>query len=814
MEKPELLAPCGDLECLKAAVQNGADSVYLGTSGFNARARATNFDYSTLAEAIKYAKLRNVRVHVTLNILIKNEEFEDAVKLALDVYDLGADALIIQDLGLLQYLLKNYPEIPIHASTQMTTHNLAGVQQLENMGVSRVVLSRELSINEIKNICQNSNVEIETFIHGALCVSYSGQCLFSSIIGGRSGNRGLCAQPCRLPYTLIDEKNTILDKGHLLSPRDLNGINYLPELIRAGVKCFKIEGRLKSPEYVGVITKFYRKYIDIVLDNGNLSNEQILEKIFKEVNRKNETTDMTDLEEITQVFNRGGFSSGHFADTANRELVFQDKPNNSGFYLGKIEKFNPSKGYITLKTFVSVGIGDKIGINSDTYTVSELMIHGNNIRKSNVSDVVTIGRINGNIKPGLKVYRLQSKVLNDYIAPTFKENKELKKLSLCSKIYIQKNSPIKMEIYCDDKNSIYFGETISVTSSVIPSQALTNPTSKEKIISQISKTGNTPFVFKDIDLVLDDDLFIPISSLNEIRRTALEKLMNTIIDKEICSRKLVFKPLSDNTSTLTKCITPKINLLLNILNPNFNYSILSGFDRLFVPLKYFLLPDFNESLKMLCNKFNTYVYMPSILRDTIHLDFDNIVSTFKLKGFVLSSLSQFEILRKYNLELLGNYTLNVYNSYTIENLRNKGISEVCITPELNDLDTKNLIAHSSIPLELMVYGRIPFMTMNYCLLGKSNKCYSSCDKLCNSNHKFYIRDRLGLDFRIVPDNISTITTIYNSKITSFDYSHFHAYSVRISILDEEPNRIQEIINTVKSSKRFEGSEFCKHFNKK
>jgi putative protease len=186
MKKPELLSPCGDLECLKAAVQNGADSVYLGASGFNARARAKNFDYDTLKEAIKYAKLRNVKVHVTLNILIKNEEFEDAVKLALEVYNLGADALIIQDLGLIKYLLKNYPEIPVHASTQMTTHNLAGVKQLENMGISRVVLSRELSIDEIKNICQNSNVEIETFIHGALCICYSGQCLFSSIIGGRS----------------------------------------------------------------------------------------------------------------------------------------------------------------------------------------------------------------------------------------------------------------------------------------------------------------------------------------------------------------------------------------------------------------------------------------------------------------------------------------------------------------------------------------------------------------------------------------------------------------------------------------------------
>jgi putative protease len=186
MKKPELLSPCGDLECLKAAVQNGADSVYLGASGFNARARAKNFDTETLKEAIKYAKLRNVKVHVTLNILIKNDEFEDAVKLALEVYNLGADALIIQDLGLIDYLLKNYPEIPVHASTQMTTHNLAGVKQLENMGISRVVLSRELSIDEIKNICANSNVEIETFIHGALCICYSGQCLFSSIIGGRS----------------------------------------------------------------------------------------------------------------------------------------------------------------------------------------------------------------------------------------------------------------------------------------------------------------------------------------------------------------------------------------------------------------------------------------------------------------------------------------------------------------------------------------------------------------------------------------------------------------------------------------------------
>ena len=325
MEKPELLSPVGDFDCLKAAVQNGADSVYLGASLFNARARATNFNMETLKEAIKYAKLRNVKVHVTLNILLKNYEFEDAVNLAVDVYNLGADALIIQDIGLLTYLLEHYPDIPVHASTQMTTHNLAGVKQLEKMGVKRVVLSRELSISEIQNICQNSNIEIETFIHGALCICYSGQCLFSSIIGGRSGNRGLCAQPCRLPYTLIDENENILDNGHLLSPRDLNSINYLPELIKAGVKCFKVEGRLKSPEYVGIITKFYRKYIDLVCNNISLSNDEILKIISKNLNIKNENTNLTDIEEITQVFNRGGFSEGHLSNSENRNLQRKTK---------------------------------------------------------------------------------------------------------------------------------------------------------------------------------------------------------------------------------------------------------------------------------------------------------------------------------------------------------------------------------------------------------------------------------------------------------------------------------------------------------
>lgn len=411
------------------------------------------------------------------------------------------------------------------------------------------------------------------------------------------------------------------------------------------------------------------------------------------------------------------------------------------------------------------------------------------------------------------MYRLQSKTLNDDIAPTFKEDKEFRKQELSCKIIVLKNIPIKIEVYCDDENSVYYGEKVEVVSNVIPSEAINSATTREKIIAQISKTGSTPFEFKEINLELGDNLFVPIGSLNEIRRSALDKLTKRIIERDIISRNLKFKNIENNIKLYEKKADVKVNLLLNILDKNFDYSKLNNIDRLYIPLKYFILPDFKDQLKNICDKFKTYLYMPNILRDTVKIDFDSIPQNFKLQGFVISAINQLDTLSKYNLELIGNYTLNVYNSNTINSLKSKGISEICITPELNDLDTKNLIDSSSIPLELMVYGRIPFMTMNYCVLGKSNKCYKDCSRLCKTNKKYYLKDRMGFEFLIVPDNSTTITTIYNSKITSFDYSDFKIDSARISIVDENPNQIQNIIDTVKKSNRLEGKNYCGHFNK-
>ena len=355
---------------MKAAVQNGADSVYFGANLFSARAFADNFNMEELKKAIEYAKIRGVKTNLTLNTLIKDNEFENAFELAKKAYEFGIDAIIVQDIGFATKLIELLPDLPVHASTQMSIHNLNGVLELQKMGFKRVVLSRELSINEIEYICKNSKIEIECFVHGALCISYSGQCLFSSMIGGRSGNRGKCAGPCRLPYELLENDKKI-DSGYLLNSKDLCGLDYIPLFINAGVRCLKIEGRMKSPEYVAIVTKIYRKYIDLALSE------------------KPYIIDPKDRKDLLQAFNRGNSSVGHLDSDANKNLVFKDKPNNMGLFLGKVEKYNKNKGYITIKLKENINIGDTISFENETksYTVSELMENSKNIKDTKIGHV-------------------------------------------------------------------------------------------------------------------------------------------------------------------------------------------------------------------------------------------------------------------------------------------------------------------------------------------------------------------------------------------------------------------------------------------
>lgn len=788
----ELLSPVGDLDCLKAAVQNGADCVYFGASNFSARAFASNFD--DLELAINYAKIRGVKTNLTLNTLIKNDEFEDAYNLAKKAYELGIDAIIVQDLGLATRLIKDFPDLPIHASTQMSIHNLQGTLKLQNLGFKRVVLARELCANEIEYICQNSNVEIECFIHGALCISYSGQCLFSSLVGGRSGNRGKCAQPCRLPYELVKNGNETIDKGFLLNTKDLCGLDYIPFLINAGVTSFKIEGRMKTPEYVATVTRIYRKYIDLALSG----NPYVI--------------DEKDKKDLLQVFNRGLSSNGHLDKEPNKNLIYPIKPNNMGLPLGIIQKYNKTKGHITLKLQEELYVGDCISTQKEngSYNVSELMVKNKNIKIGNIGNLVTIGRMKGNISVGDKVYKISSKVLKDNALNSF--NTENRKIPLNIKLFIQNNKNISAVVNSCYKYDLYKNLNFEYTSNIIPNTSINKPLDKDTIIKQFSKTNNSIYEFKKIEIILDDNLFLPISSLNDLRRTILENIEKQTLDKIKRTSNCCYTPIVSNASNLKN--NYKISLLLNDLNLEYDYSKLDGVHNLYIPLKFFVNKNYENILNVLNKKFSTYIYLPTIIRANYrNLFYDNIVNTTKkynIKGIVLSNISNFMLISDLyksnkNLELIANYTFNIYNNETINKLNELQISRYTVSPELNKLSILNLYGNPQ--KELIVYGKIPLMNMNYCLLGKSNKCYPNCNSLCTNKNRYFLKDRLGLHFDIVPDNIQTVTTIYNCKTLSICPTDFNLDCARIDILYENIDEINNIINTVKLGKKFEGKQY-------
>lgn len=809
MPEVELLSPVGNLECLKAAVQNGADSVYFGVDKFNARFYATNFGIDAMKEAILYCKLRNVKTHLTLNTLIKNSEFEDAINLAKEAYEAGIDAIIVQDLGLAKYLISHFPDLPVHASTQMTAHNLQGVLELEKLGFKRVVLSRELSIEEIEYICNNSNVEIETFIHGALCICYSGQCLFSSVVGGRSGNRGKCAGPCRLPYELIcqsnDDNNSkpkLLDKGYILSPKDLCGLAYLPRLISAGVKCFKIEGRMKSPEYVATVTRIYRKYIDMVLNGDKyIIDEQ----------------DVTDL---MQVFNRGGFSNGHLDVKPNKDLIFPKKPNHMGLYLGTIEKYNSSKGLITLNLETPLNLGDSISVEKEDskYLVSELMLKNQNIKEANIGSHVTIGRMKGNISIGDKLYKVVSKKLVDEAHSSY-ENCENKKIALNCRVTIKKDTPIKMTLFTannSNSSSIYHNVKVDVVSDIIPIDALKTPISVERVIKQISKTNNTPYNFENITVYLDDGLYVPsISSLNELRRNAIEKLEEKIYQKMIRKAPELNFTAEEKTTYIADLPNPKLSLFLRNLYLDYDYSKLEKdkINRIYLSLKLFVDKKYNSIIQYLSENYNLYIYLPTIIKanykNIILNSLDDITKKYSIKGFVLSNIADFEFLEKYknDYDFVGNYSLNVFNNHSMEEYKKLGLNCITLSRELNQDGINEILHTSNIDSELIVYGNLPLMATNYCFLGKTNHCYPDCGTACQKNNTYYLKDRLGFQFKIIPDNMQTVTVIFNSKTLSISTKELPISSVRLDMIDETIEQINEVINKAYVREKLEGTQY-------
>lgn len=614
--------------------------------------------------------------------------------------------------------------------------------------------------------------------------------------------------PCRLPYELFSQNVSLenvptetLDKGYLLSTRDLCSLSFLPQLIKAGVMCFKIEGRMKTPEYVATVTRIYRKYIDLALFS---------EKPYK--------VDKKDIQDLAQVFNRGNFSTGHFDSKPNKSLVFPEKPNHMGIYVGNVANLKPAKGHVLVNLTDSLSIGDTIQFEKETtkYTISELMVKGKNIPSASSKQLVEIGRMKGNLHVGDKIYRVSQKELTSIAKASYQE--EHKKIPLQAHIVLKKKQPIVLTVStCNNTNHLFDDISVCFTSQETLLEAKSKPLDKERVLSQLQKTNDTLFTFEHIDIELEDNLFLPsIKILNELRRNALEEIF--VIAKSRLNR--TSPSLDDIEITPQRKSKPEertISLLLNLLDENEAYEKMKNVNQVYLPLKYFSDKKYENAINTITHHFDTYIYLPTIIK----ANYKNLLTTvitksidaFPIKGFVVSNLADAIFIEKMKKQdthpftFIGNYTLNVYNHYTQQEWKELGIHKLTISPELDSKTIQNIAENSPLQQELIVYGKTPLMSMNYCLLGKTNKCFPTCKVHCKEKKEYYLKDRLGFTFRVIPDRVQTVSTIYNGKTTSIDGSTFPVSSYRIDILDENVEQINSIVETILAKQRLEGKEY-------
>jgi putative protease len=794
--RPELLAPCGDWEAFLAAVENGADAVYMGGRLFNARQYASNFDRDKLEEAINYAHIRDVRVYLTLNTLVSDSEMKAALDLIEEAYLAGIDGIIVQDIGMASHVKKLFPDLSLHASTQMAIHNLEGVKMLERLGFDRVVLARELTLEEIKNIAQNTSLEIEVFVHGALCISYSGQCLMSSMLGGRSGNRGRCAQPCRLPYQLTgyDRGKALKDsnKAYLLSPKDICMIEVLENIVKAGVKSLKIEGRMKSPEYVATVVRIYRKYLDRILDNpGNNDNTKIEQK---------------DLKELAQAFNRGGFTRGYLEGKAGKDMMSFEKPKNWGVYLGSVLSYSKASQTVKIRLKDELAMGDGIEVwngeeESPGTVVTKIRVDGRAVDEAKPNEIAEVSSVKGRIREGNKVYKTSDKRLNALARESF-TGKFNRKVPIEGRLEIKKNEPLSITV------KDYNGNEVQTDSEYIPEEAVNKPITAERVLEQMRKTGQTPFEFRQIDVEVESNLAVPVSELNTIRRRALEQMQRVRADrypkrKHNRDRKIESVPLMlktrkeqdrKKTVAVSACFYKEIE--------GIDYGALNV-DRLYLPFSM-LAKDKGESILRFGRNTEVYAYIPPITRG----NYDRLIKSrlkymaeMGVKGILAGNIGSVEYAAGVpGLSFMGDHYMNIFNGTSIETVRDLGIDGVTLSPELNLNQIKEMEKFSGLTAEAIVYGRIPLMISEYCPVGsisgglcRNTKCSREC-----MGKDFKLRDRKNMEFPILCDRIDCRSMIFNSNVLLLadDIDKIKASGVdmiRLNFTDEEPDEVVDII---------------------
>lgn len=724
MDKHELLVPAGDMDCLRQAVFNGCDAVYVACKNFGARKFATNFTNEELIEAIKFCHLYGVKVYVTMNTLIKNSEVDSFLKQAYFLHKNGVDALIVQDFGMICLLREMYPNLEIHASTQANTSSKETCKLFYDLGVKRVVFSRELSIDEIDSI--DVPIEKEAFIHGALCISYSGCCLMSSMLGGRSGNRGECAGTCRMPFSLEKEGKTLVNDKYLLSTKELNTSSEIERLKNSSIYSFKIEGRMKSPLYVGFITRLYRRLID--------GEKFDLEK---------------EIAKLKTIFNRE-FTKGRLFNESDKDLLNIKSPNHVGLRIGKVVDVNKDKIKIKLDSGYLLNQYDAIRfLNSKKGLVVNFLYDSKMKLTNSSSDVCYIDN-----KVDLEVGDIVTKT-QDYLLGREFEKVGSRKVPITFKVIARIDKGLSITI-SDGKANF----TVSKDAVL---EAQNAPTNSESIIKQLSKLGDTPFIVDNIDIEMDDNIFIRIKVLNELRRELVSKLINTrenvnveVIEKEV-SFDVGNSLVEDVPKNRISCLVRNRKQLDACMELNVDYVYVTEREL------YELYKD-NEKVYYFIDRcsFNTT---------------DKLVD----RSFV----SDYFNYNNYNVH--GNYSLNVTNIYTAYYLHKIGLSIIPLSVELtvdeiDDFINRYRSKFGFTLFEIVNYGRVENMIIKGNILDINKNSY-----------EYNLVDFKMRKFPVYFDGVNTHILNYEKRELDKLFENTNII-FRLDFYNEDRDMIKNIVN--------------------
>ncbi len=790
--RPLLLAPAGNWECAKAAVENGADAIYFGLERFNARMRAENFTEADLPELMSWLHQRGVKGYVTLNTLVFTQELPAAEQYLRSMILAGVDAAIVQDVGICKLIRHLSPDFPIHASTQMTVTSAAGVEFAHELGCNLVVLARECSLKEIEKIHEQLgdreiSMPLEVFVHGALCVAYSGQCLTSESLGGRSANRGECAQACRMPYDLIvdDELYHLGDKKYLLSPQDLAGLNVLPDIIKSGVSCLKIEGRLKTPEYVASVTRVYRSAID-----------KIVADLEAQFDAKPDTYN------LEMAFSRGLYT-GWFEGIDNQALVHARFGKKRGVYLGEVIRVYPDREAITINPIAPIKPGDGIVFDcghpedrEEGGRVYEVFTSGS--ESAEVMLAFGRGAINfRQVYIGDKVWKTSDPELDKQIRQTYAGEVPQFQRSIDLEIYGEINQPL-IAIARDE-----IGHTIKVESEILLVTAQNQPLTTEKLSSQLGRLGNTPYKLGNLTNNVVGDLMLPVSALNHLRRELVTKLTE-IRSKPKPWQLTPDRQLTDILPAIGNATLnpPQLNILVRKLD-QIPAAIESGISLIYCeledPRKYREAVALVRAAKQQqTNPIQIFVAPPRITKSGENWILDRVRSS-DADGYLIRNYDHLEVFK--NERCVGDFALNVANPLTADHFyQNYNFDRLTASYDLNiDQLTAPIRNCPRDWFEVTVHQHMPMFHMEHCVFCaflSTGTDYTNCGRPCES-HQVKLRDRVGTE-HILQADAGCRNTVYNGVAqTGAEYIHrlieLGVYNFRLEFVNETPAEVSQTI---------------------